>query len=523
MTFSTRRTGAPWLLALAIVLGAADARADRVVPNDEVVTRVVLRSGPGTYGRDVGSLRPGDSAEYLHSEKGWHRVVLNGTPGFVSAAWTRLIPEPKPEPATFARVEPAAPVGLADRLREGLRWLLGFDPEVEFLLQDPIPGLEIYHHPEPNLPVAGFATDPESRGDFDVVVVIDVSTSTSEFAEVDVNGDGLAENRWMGNDSILKAQTVAADNFAQTLKRLPGNHEGERIRLAVVTFSGDETYRLYRPHRNFRATPEQIYELARRDAEIRIPLTHDYDAVSRELRAIGSERPRGTTNFAAGIGRAVIELLALEGEGAESEPRHHARKAILFMTDGKPRLPYDRHRGERAALRAAKLASRERIRINAFALGRNAVTRRHSEAVQRMSRRTGGNFVQLDNPGDIVTILNATSFGYVDRVKLINRTLGRETPFIATGIDGSFYGELPLEEGDNEIRIVAMLHDDDEAVETFTIQYRYLPPASDLEDELSRVRGENEAMMEEIRARLQAEMEAAREAQRKELELDPER
>ena len=60
--FPIRRTGVLWLLAFLALWGAADARADRVVPSAEVVTRVVLRSGLGTYGRDVGSLRPGDSA-----------------------------------------------------------------------------------------------------------------------------------------------------------------------------------------------------------------------------------------------------------------------------------------------------------------------------------------------------------------------------------------------------------------------------------------------------------------------------
>ena len=69
------------------------AGADVVVPSDRVVHKVNVRDVPG--GSIVGELRPGQSAEYLESERHWHKVRLSsGTEGFVSKAWTRIVPSP---------------------------------------------------------------------------------------------------------------------------------------------------------------------------------------------------------------------------------------------------------------------------------------------------------------------------------------------------------------------------------------------------------------------------------------------
>jgi len=108
------------------------------------------------------------------------------------------------------------------------------------------------------------------------------------------------------------------------------------------------------------------------------------------------------------------------------------------------------------------------------------------------------------------SILYATSLSFVDRVKLINRTTDHETDYITTGIDGSFYGEIPLEEGVNEIEVVALLQDDREASETFFIEYDRGRPTRELSEQLERVRSENEALIEEIKNSLAREIEEAR-------------
>jgi hypothetical protein len=490
------------------------AVADVVVPSERVESRVVVREQSTRESRDVGSLRPGERAAWLGKLGPWHLVRLeDGTRGYVSASWTRVITEPPvssaPPPealAGTAKPDPSKPPFWKTLWRR----LFGPTPEVELVIKEPQSGRTVYRHVDPNLPVSGYATTTGSEGHFDVILAIDNSTSTNEFSQTDVDGDATPENDWKGNDSIFQAQIEAARNLIRTLASLPGNQVGQRIHLGVVTFSGDDHYHLRPQDATFDPSPGAIYVLARRDAELRVPLTSDYAAVEVVLDDLSRTEPAGMTNFAAGIGRATIELAGMEDWGAQSRPRHGAQKLILFLSDGEPRLPYEGEKAELAAVEAAKLAARSNIRINTFALGKNLVTRVVNTSVKKMAARTNGRSVALESPGDIVSILYATSFSFVDRVKLINRTTDRETDYIATGIDGSFYGEIPLEEGVNEIEVVALLQDDREASETFFIEYEKGRPTRELSEQLKRVRRENESLIEKIKDSLAREIEQAR-------------
>ena len=517
--------GAPPLMRLiGLALGlallvVAPAAADLVVPSQRVRSNVVVRESATSDSRAVGSLRPGDAAEHLSSVPGWIHVRLeNGTRGFVSRAWTQVIPDAPAGPAVVAPRSPSP--GLLAAVRSAVSSVFRWPRRVDFVIRDPHPRQTVYRHYDPNLPVAGFATPLGGDGSYDIMLVIDVSTSTNEYAETDVSGDGRRDDMWSGPDSILQAQIRAASQLVRTLKRLPRNHDGSRIHIGIVTFAGDERFRLRPEDARFDPTPRAIYALANRDADTFLPLTHDYKAIQRQFGVLSRTQPVGTTNFAAGIGRAIIELAGLEEQGAQSRPRADSQKVVVFLTDGKPRLPYDRFEAKRAALHAAKLAAKFDIRINAFALGKNAVTRTVNSSVQGMARRSDGGFVELENPGDIVTILNATSFAYVDQVKLVNQTNNQETRYVTTGIDGSFYGEISLEEGENEIQVIAMLHDRQEASETFTIEYRYGPPVHELVQQLEKIRGENEVLIEQIKERLAAEMEAERTRKRIDFRLE---
>ncbi len=81
-------------LALAGLCFADSVLADWVVPSDLVTMRVVLREGPSTSTPDIGSLRPGERLPFVGSVPRWHQVELaDGTLGFVSKGWTRIIPE----------------------------------------------------------------------------------------------------------------------------------------------------------------------------------------------------------------------------------------------------------------------------------------------------------------------------------------------------------------------------------------------------------------------------------------------
>jgi hypothetical protein len=209
-------------------------------------------------------------------------------------------------------------------------------------------------------------------------------------------------------------------------------------------------------------------------------------------------------------------------KGAQSTPRADAQKVILFLTDGKPSLPYDKDQADRAASLAGKLAAKKGIRINAFALGHNAVTREDNDAIKRMARRTGGAHVALESPADIVSVLRSTPFSLVEQVQLVNVTTGSETDYIATGIDGSFYGEIPLVEGTNTIEITAHLDDDRQATETLQIEYVNSRPTEELVKQLKQLKLENEELILAIKDRLAREMARKRMQQERALEMQVE-
>jgi competence protein ComEC len=87
-------------VCVSATIAVSSQTADRVTPTDEVKTRVVVRASASGQTDDLGSLRPGESAELLGSVPNWHRVRLtNGIEGFVSKRWTRILSAGAPVPA----------------------------------------------------------------------------------------------------------------------------------------------------------------------------------------------------------------------------------------------------------------------------------------------------------------------------------------------------------------------------------------------------------------------------------------
>jgi hypothetical protein len=195
--------------------------------------------------------------------------------------------------------------------------------------------------------------------------------------------------------------------------------------------------------------------------------------------------------------------------GAASEgPSGDAQRAILFLTDGKPMLPVERETAQRAALYASSLARDAGVRIHTFALGRDAVRRDRGvdPVVARMARRSGGRFTQLEEPGAIVELLGSTSFSFVSTVRIANATRGDEVAEIATAIDGSFYGELPLAEGVNEIEVEAVLNDGRRATRKLQVTWVDTKPIKALERKLASLREDNAVLVEQLRKKLVREM-----------------
>jgi len=84
------------VLSMAAAFGSS-AIADDVTPNDRVETRLRVRADPNGDGMVVGHLELGETAALTGDVPYWYAIRLDdGTPGFVSKAYARVIPDVGP-------------------------------------------------------------------------------------------------------------------------------------------------------------------------------------------------------------------------------------------------------------------------------------------------------------------------------------------------------------------------------------------------------------------------------------------
>jgi Mg-chelatase subunit ChlD len=271
---------------------------------------------------------------------------------------------------------------------------------VRIEIRSPRPGETIQNKTD-MAPLAGLAIAGERPTSFDVVVVLDVSGSTEYPSGIDVDGDGVLGETQRSpissqpdtpntdpEDSVLGAEISAARALLDGL-------DSARVNVGVVSFSGE-------------VDPVTQRRLGRGDdALLEQALTPDYAAVRRSLEAVLLRGPNGGTNMQAGVKLALRELAGLPG--AVSRPRPHAKKVILFLTDGKPSLPFGLANIEDkedmlAAIDAAQLAKVAGVMMNVYGLGPSAID--YPVAATEMAKATGGLYTPVRRPGDIVALLS---------------------------------------------------------------------------------------------------------------------
>lgn len=356
--------------------------------------------------------------------------------------------------------------------------------------------------------------------DFDVMLAIDVSHSTRYPSGIDVDADGeiglnpelelVAPGTYPDGmvcsdpeDTILAAEILAARQLLEVL-------DPRHTRVGVIVFSG-----LVDLETGGRASADQ------RDAVVKIPLGHDFQAVAAVLDQILAEGPYGATNFAAAIQLSVVELAGLSR--AYSEPRPGARKVVLFLTDGVPTFPFGKATDAdpedvEAAISAARLAHTAGITINSFALGQQALS--SPLALSEISRITLGSFTPVRNPGDIVGFLQGVSFADVDDVIVTNLSTGEISYDVQLAPDGNFAAIVPVREGTNRIEVAALASDGGENRVQLELQFEKSElTARELAIELERIKKRNRALLRLVE---QQRIEAFRERQRKRVEIEAE-
>jgi len=285
----------------------------------------------------------------------------------------------------------------------------------------------------PMLTFEGQAAMEAQPGPLDLVLVIDRSGSTER--EGPQQGDR--------NPSVLEYEGIAANSLIDMLQSMDNVS-----RLALVSFS--------------------------RDVTLESPLTDDWATLRNAVAGITI--PKGGTNIAAAIDKA-LEALA--------EARPVAQKNILLITDGIPTLPFDsgmtQEKEDRiATLDAAYRAQNAEARIYPIVIQPIDYTRKLTTmpAVQAITGVPGTigqlGIDNLDKLGEALTHLVLTDVTDVD---VTNLTMA-VTVAAEILLDGSFQAEVPMQAGDNELRISAYAGNPDNAtVQTITVPVGSTPAA----------------------------------------------
>jgi Mg-chelatase subunit ChlD len=390
---------------------------------------------------------------------------------------------------------------------------------VRIQIASPTPGQAVQNRVH-QAPIRGSAVASGERPiEFDVMLVIDVSGSTKVASGADVDRDGelgfnpqfelVAPGTYAPDvvstdphDTILAAEVAAGQALIASLAG------AGRFRVGVISFSGEMN-----PVTGERASYDQ------QDAWLEIPLTGDLAAAKAALGRILARGPNGATNFAAGLRLAVQELAGLSG--AKSQPRPAAKKVVLFLTDGLPTFPIGSGSAPdagdtEAALNAARLAHKAGITVNTYALGPNALT--NPIAATEIARITLGNFLAVQNPGDIISFLQGVTFANIDDVVFTNLTTREVSTDVRLTPDGSFSGFVPVKEGLNRVRVTALASDGSSgSVELDLVFERSGMTERELALELERIREHNKQLMLLVE---QERIRRFREQQRKVIEFE---
>jgi tetratricopeptide (TPR) repeat protein len=461
----------------------------------------ILAEDPASTGALTGLGRtyvdaPGDARDGIRALES-ARAALPGDEDVVVALSQLYLQDGDPQRAretlrtalSSARDRPFDSEALADLLeRSGL----GTDPiEPGPVLE---PQLEV-HAPQTGQQLRELVRLVEVRGRAglgellaqDVVIAIDESNTTLHATGQDVDGDGRRGRssrepqwqkraaRWSSDpdDSIIRAELMAARTFLDRL------HPDE-TRAAVLTFS--------------------------KEARVRAPLGSTAEAAGA-IDAYKIYVDRTGTSLAAPL-EAAVEALVAAGRATEVRQR-----SVILFSDGQPTVPSVAS-GRKQAREAADVLGHYGIRVFAFGLGKDAV--RTPDTFEEIAKRTGGHYVPLEQPGDIVAYAQRISLTGLEGVEIRNETTGGAARALRLFPDGSFDAYVDVVPGANTLAIVARLEDGARLTERVTVGFAAPDqPTAAHRERASRLR-------EQLRARtLETElMRRARQGREAELEVE---
>jgi len=334
-----------------------------------------------------------------------------------------------------------------------------FSAEAKVQIHSPKDGATI--NQEQNLVfVSGkVATTAARSANVDIMLLLDASGSTAQYAGVDLTGmDQLPDTGsgfstpqiFIGGMSVggpamrnLRNSVLAAEVIAA--RRLLMQLNSETTRVGVVSF-GER-------------------------AKLVQPLTHDFDRVRLALDEVYKAGPYGGTNMVEGIRTGITELLGM----GSSEKKTDAVKVEFLLTDGFPTMPIGGGKSATPqdtdlAINAARLAGRAGIKVHVFALGEEALS--YPRAAVGIAKQSGGIYTPVSRPVDILSVVENMSAVGVDYVQIVNQTSGQKASQLRLAADGFFSAALPVIEGRNQIDVFVRASDGSNGKDSIVINYQ---------------------------------------------------
>jgi hypothetical protein len=342
-------------------------------------------------------------------------------------------------------------------------------PSIE--ISSPVENAEIAG-PVNLIEVSGLAS-PGAFARHDLVVVVDVSSSTLLPSGVDVNGNGRVGRLIPGftfgpstdpGDSVRAAEFLAAHRLLDAV-------DPRRTRVGLVVFEGR----------------------VRRSLPVSAP-REEVEAAIESYQRSGPELG-GATNFAAAL-RAALAGLEITHPGTREEPwaRH-----VLFLSDGLPTEPAPPKRAGEKALAAAAVLRDAGVDIQAFALGTAELDGADLTVYAEMAELTGGSLTRLPHPADVVAHLPRIDLVGITDVEVKNQTTGEAARALRLGPDGSFDGFVSLVSGENTIRIQVRDREQRSGTRDRLVMYRPREPKD--ADEARQFDERGKALLERLRVR----------------------
>jgi len=265
----------------------------------------------------------------------------------------------------------------------------------------------------------------------DVLIAVDESESTliATGRDIDGNGrvgrnrvwdrhvpsiEGLVQFKASGDpgDAVVSAEVVAA-------RRLIAQLDPETMRVGLVSFAGT--------------------------AWVDAPLG-DPAAVMRQLDVYTAGYHDNGTSIAAALRAAFTEL------NARRDPERARHRAILLLSDGQPTFP-TRDEGIAEALEAADRLAAYGVPVHTFALGPQPLAQ--LTLYREIAARTGGRFVPVEHPAEVVSLLRSVRLTGLDHVEIRNLTTRARARGFRVDPDGSFRASVPVARGANLIEVTA--------------------------------------------------------------------